>query len=616
MMEKIKAIFSHYKKIFYYSLLISAGVLLGIIINYFEFVEQERYLYDLSIKISGQKKPDGRIVLILTRDELFRRYKLTNKIPLGYYVASLEQLKNEQPKVIGFDINISNYENETRDLEALSNISKDLSSNVIFASDIIDDEFVPIPKILPNSKRKILYIVARQGTMTKDHLKASRYTYGFYEEVNDKYSTLDIEIASRALNKDLFYDSRMGKPFYIRYAGPKGTYKTYNFEDILAGNFKKGEFKDKIIIIGRGDELTYDHYHKSPFHRKNDGMFCMTRSEIHANIIDTIINNRIITYAPNYITLILTIIFSILTIFLVFSLRPINGIILIAVELVLIICSVLILYNIPRLYINTFQPILSIFITYYFFIPYRLIVEYKNRWKIQEEMKINKEVQELKLNFLSLISHDLKTPIAKIQGFLETLLLKNYKEEARKGLENILFEVEKISGYVSRLLNITKIEAKQIKIKRESHDVNEIIDEVINSYNYMARLRKIEIVQKLEPLFPIKVDSYLIKEILKNLIDNAIKYSFENTNIEISSEEKKEEVIVKIKDNGLGISKEDHKNIFEKFYRIKDGREKMTPGSGLGLYLSQYFATLHKGKITFDSEKGKGSVFRLHLPIE
>jgi len=132
----------------------------------------------------------------------------------------------------------------------------------------------------------------------------------------------------------------------------------------------------------------------------------------------------------------------------------------------------------------------------------------------------------------------------------------------------------------------------------------------------LARVKKIKITQELDPLFPVMVDPELMKQVLSNLIENAIKYSPEESTVVVKSREENDQVLVEVIDQGVGIPTVDLPNIFMKFFRSHNVKTSTIKGTGLGLYLAQYFVQLHKGQISVSSEPGQGSKFTVHLPLQ
>ena len=168
--------------------------------------------------------------------------------------------------------------------------------------------------------------------------------------------------------------------------------------------------------------------------------------------------------------------------------------------------------------------------------------------------------------------------------------------------------------FISSILNYAMIESKGVELHLESRDINQILQDVIKKHEFLAKVKKIKIKSELEPMFPIQVDVELMKQVFSNLVENAIKYSSEDSTVTVKSREEGQNVIVEIFDTGMGIPIEDLPNIFMKFYRSHNVKTSTIKGSGLGLYLAQYFTQLHNGDISVTSEPEQGSVFKVTLP--
>jgi signal transduction histidine kinase len=215
------------------------------------------------------------------------------------------------------------------------------------------------------------------------------------------------------------------------------------------------------------------------------------------------------------------------------------------------------------------------------------------------------------------MSHDLKTPLARIQGMTDIVLkdphpLSPRQSEALRTLEK---SSEELILFVSSILNLGRIESKEIKLHFQSRDPNGLLREVIEKYDFMAKSKGISIMAELEPMFSVKMDADLIRQVFSNLIENAIKYSHEKSRILVTSEESDEGVVIQVADQGLGIPEDELPNVFMKFYRSKNAKSSSIKGSGLGLYLAKYFVELHKGTISVDSRPGFGSTFTVILPM-
>ncbi|RZA05243.1 MAG: CHASE2 domain-containing protein, partial [Proteobacteria bacterium] len=239
------------------------------------------------------------------------------------------------------------------------------------------------------------------------------------------------------------------------------------------------------------------------------------------------------------------------------------------------------------------------------------------RWRAEQQTRNVREVEELKSNFLSLMSHDLKTPIAKVQALTERLNREaaDLTPEQRGMLASISKSNDELGHYILSILNFQRIEGKEIKLNRQSRDVNLLAEEVVDRLRDLAHERGVELKLELEPMFPLEMDEQLIRQVLNNLIDNAIKYNGAGTVVAITTRDLGPELEVSVADNGVGLSEAQKARLFTKFSRADKGMAERVKGTGLGLYLAKYFIELHGGTIEVSSEEGKGTEFRFRLPI-
>jgi signal transduction histidine kinase len=249
-------------------------------------------------------------------------------------------------------------------------------------------------------------------------------------------------------------------------------------------------------------------------------------------------------------------------------------------------------------------------------IPFRLVYEYRRRSHYQEKSEWMTQLEQLKSHFLSLISHDLKTPVATIQGNAEIALADGDLPSHLKPIVNSIVQTtEQLSEYVESVLDLTRVESAQVPLQKSTRDINSTIREVVSEKEILARQKNIDIQLELEPLFSFKYDVRLMKRVLANLVENAIKYCPPDSRIVLTSREDHDYICVTVMDNGPGIRPEERLKIFEKFYRCNDVRESGVKGSGLGLYLVKYFVELHEGLVNMQSELGRGTSFTVQLPV-
>lgn len=236
---------------------------------------------------------------------------------------------------------------------------------------------------------------------------------------------------------------------------------------------------------------------------------------------------------------------------------------------------------------------------------------------IRNEMEKLKDISQTKTNFLNIVSHELKTPLTAIHAHLELL------EDSRKALpEPVLVSFEAIKRncsqlktLISNLLEISRIEAKSFSLHITSTDLEECISSVITKIKLLADKKNISLKTKIGKLPKIKADKARIKQVLINLINNAIKFT-EKGSITVTARKKGSNVQIDIKDTGIGIQKEKLEQIFEKFYQIDSSLGRRYGGTGLGLAIAKELVELHGGKMKVKSKLGKGSTFKVILPIK
>jgi signal transduction histidine kinase len=251
---------------------------------------------------------------------------------------------------------------------------------------------------------------------------------------------------------------------------------------------------------------------------------------------------------------------------------------------------------------------------YYIWVPFRAIAEYKTRFAIQEETKLLKEVESLKQNFISLMSHDLKTPVAKIAGMVDIMMHQARGQiQLEKNLKMVMDSTKELNKFITSILDLTKIESSKLNLNKSSKDINQIIKGVVEGLKFEASSQQVAIEMSLSPLYPISIDLNLFKRIASNLVENAIKYSGKGKKVQIKTWDDEKWVYIEIKDNGVGIGEDDLKHVFDKFYRVKNDASHSIKGTGLGLYLVKYFVELHGGKILVSSELVQGTKFLVQL---
>ena len=224
----------------------------------------------------------------------------------------------------------------------------------------------------------------------------------------------------------------------------------------------------------------------------------------------------------------------------------------------------------------------------------------------------------MRKDFVANVSHELKTPITSIKGFAETLLDGAAEEpEIRTQFLNIIFEESKrIEHLIEDLLVLSKLEKDESEINVEHIEVDYMLDDILPVIEQQAQKKSIKIDVDIEPNITLEADEEKMKQILFNLLMNAISYTPEKGSVSVKINEEEDDVCFTVQDTGIGISEQDLPRIFERFYRVDKDRSRETGGTGLGLAIVKHIVEVHEGKIEVDSELGKGTTFKVYIPKE
>lgn len=393
---------------------------------------------------------------------------------------------------------------------------------------------------------------------------------------------------------------------YINFSSDPMLIPKIKILDVMQGKIPLAALKGKTIIIGAKDSL--DHIHPTP-------VGFMTRAELTAQIVDNYNKVSFPFKLPIHVYAAYLLLVLIITLMIIYE-YPQNYAIAILVCFGAITTE-LSVWIFDRYYI--WSPIVAtiteMLATYIIFVGYKLTQNERKSWRLEQEKNYLTQIEQLKNNFISLISHDLKTPIAKIQGIAGRLIQTSPSEEYSQDLRSIQNSSQDLHRYIQSILQVTRVESSDFKIKKDATDINQLIEKAQAQLHELAHDKHLEVILKLEPMFSIEVDSALIFEVIANLIENAIKYTPSGGSILVTSEEVDGFAIVQVSDTGNGIPKEEQDQVWEKFYRGKE-HNLSTQGSGLGLYLVKYFVELHEGKVLLKSELGKGTTIGFKLPVQ
>ena len=230
------------------------------------------------------------------------------------------------------------------------------------------------------------------------------------------------------------------------------------------------------------------------------------------------------------------------------------------------------------------------------------------------------EAHRMKTEFISVVSHQLRSPLSNLKWGIEILLSGRIGNVSEKQLEyfKILREnSNRMEELVSDLLIVSKIEQGVFPSKKEQVFLNDVAEKLVKNSKIFAKASNVEVELKAEEKLPaVLIDSSQIKLVMENLLDNAIRYTKEKGKVRVFLGRRKSNLFFEVKDEGVGIPANDQKFIFQKFFRSANALRHQTEGSGLGLYIAKSIIEKFGGKIQFKSQEGIGSTFWFNLPIK
>jgi signal transduction histidine kinase len=228
-----------------------------------------------------------------------------------------------------------------------------------------------------------------------------------------------------------------------------------------------------------------------------------------------------------------------------------------------------------------------------------------------------KELDQQKDYFISMASHELKTPFTSMKGYvqiLQSMYLNSEDTFLKKSLNIIDKQIVTLTTLISELLDLSKIKSGSLVLNKKHFHINELIQEVADEIEHINPDYSIAFSKQNETL--VYADRERIGQVLANFLTNAVKYSPGSREIKIESCIEQCNIIISVKDSGIGINKQDQEKIFERFYRVEGKNERTFPGFGIGLFIASEIIHRHNGKIGVKSEPGKGSVFYFSLPLD
>ncbi len=229
-----------------------------------------------------------------------------------------------------------------------------------------------------------------------------------------------------------------------------------------------------------------------------------------------------------------------------------------------------------------------------------------------------RRLEGMRRDFVANVSHELKTPVTSIKGFVETLLAgaMEHRDEAERFLGIIARQAERLSAIIDDLLNLSRVErdAEAGDIGLEATLLQPVVQAALQSCELQSQAKAIRLESDCPPGLSARVNAPLLEQALVNLIDNAVKYSPAGGRVRVAAQAEPEEVRLAVQDWGQGIEAKHLPRLFERFYRVDKARSRKLGGTGLGLAIVKHIAQAHGGKVSVESVPGQGSTFFIHLP--
>ncbi|MCM0605255.1 MAG: CHASE2 domain-containing protein [Xanthomonadaceae bacterium] len=592
----------------------------------------ESKLYDLRLGLSPQFREDPGIVLITLDNKTANELREFAPLSLGQHARVLEALYDYNPRGIGYLIpltavktaQLEQWENPIIMSSFLTQIEKLKQSQIplIFSTTFNEgSELVP-PYPLSYLPHAISPLNLDQSFVSGE--KEIKVNVLSFNEKNTLLPELIKLTGSSSTPIGYSFDSASKIQYQLfRYHGNVGqAYARYSMIDVIEKRIAPELLKNKLILVGSLSPDSPKDYSWIPAQNK---LKRISQLEVHANMLDSLLNQDGVERMSTGINLIIALVVTTTTLLLVSLLTPGAAMIsALAWNLVFFVFAWITFHystlGPTGVWVELSIPLMGSIMGCFVVFPFRWLREYRKRFQVEQKNKLLLQVEELKNNFMSLVTHDLKTPVAKIQGLAEVVLSKAHDrllDRDKETIRSIISSSDELNHFISSILELHNIDSNRLAINFESKDINTIIEDCLEGFEAPARSRKIKIESHLDPLFPIKLDSGLITKVLNNLIDNAIKYSKDESTLTIKSSEVGDSVRIEIQDQGLGLTPIEIKSLFSRFYRAKNDTTHRVIGTGLGLYLVKYFVEqIHQGSVSVQSKPGVGSTFIISLPIE
>jgi signal transduction histidine kinase len=252
----------------------------------------------------------------------------------------------------------------------------------------------------------------------------------------------------------------------------------------------------------------------------------------------------------------------------------------------------------------------------------KLLLE-ENQYVLKQLQRSNnklKQLDEVKDEFLGMASHQLRTPLTSVKGFISMVLdgdVGPLTDQQRKVLEQAFESSQRMVFLIGDFLNVSRIQSGKFVIDKVPFDIVKLVHEEVNQLRDSAKARGLEFVYHPPSHMPeVYADRDKLRQVMMNFMDNALYYSPGGGKVTIRLYKDATGIVFKVSDTGIGVPKEEQEKLFTKFFRAKNAQQQRPDGTGIGLYMAKKVIVGHEGSLIFESKEGKGSTFGFHLPLE
>ncbi len=227
------------------------------------------------------------------------------------------------------------------------------------------------------------------------------------------------------------------------------------------------------------------------------------------------------------------------------------------------------------------------------------------------------ELDRLKADLISIVSHEMRSPLTSIKGYIDLILggdLGGAPDSLKNYLTIVSQNANRLASLIDDMLDVSRLESGKLNMTFGKVDVNFLCEYVFLSHKPQAEQKSITLVRESKPDLFISGDNDRLQQALTNLVSNAIKYTPEQGTVTVKASRDGDGVVVRVIDNGFGISQADQQRLFQKFFRVKNANTRRIGGTGLGLCITRTIVEAHQGHISLESDEGKGSIFSMHFP--